>query len=133
MSNPLLTVGMRGPTLAENTAGGEPGRSETGDGDREIVYYFDLQSERPGRDSYRRGQGDQQGLLEAPTEIGVTVSGILVNELGTGDRVVSVDGLELSELDFVDVGEVIRPANVVPVVIKSLIFPEPVVEGALPS
>jgi ethanolamine utilization protein EutA (predicted chaperonin) len=42
---------------------------------------------------------------------------------------ISKDGLELAELHFVDVGEVIRPANVVPVVVKSLIFPESVVES----
>jgi len=35
---------------------------------------------------------------------------------------VSIDGLQLVELDYVDVGEVILPANVVPVVVKSLAF-----------
>ena len=35
---------------------------------------------------------------------------------------VAVDGLQLVELDYVDVGEVLQPANVVPVVVKSLAF-----------
>jgi ethanolamine utilization protein EutA len=35
---------------------------------------------------------------------------------------VSIDGLQLVELDYVDVGELIQPANVVPVVVKSLAF-----------
>jgi ethanolamine utilization protein EutA (predicted chaperonin) len=58
-------------------------------------------------------------------DVGVTVGRILAEELEAPVSVVSVDGLELSELDFVDIGEVIRPASVVPVVIKSLVFPEP--------
>jgi ethanolamine utilization protein EutA len=33
-----------------------------------------------------------------------------------------VDGLDLRDLDYVDIGEVVRPAGVVPVVIKSLVF-----------
>jgi ethanolamine utilization protein EutA len=35
---------------------------------------------------------------------------------------VVIDGLELAELDFLDLGELIMPANVVPVVVKSLLF-----------
>lgn len=35
---------------------------------------------------------------------------------------VVLDGLELGELDYLDVGRVIRPAGVVPVVVKSLLF-----------
>lgn len=72
-----------------------------------------------------RSGGDSPIVLALDGDVGVTVGNILVNELGVEGSVVSVDGLELSELDFVDVGEVIRPANVVPVVIKSLIFPDP--------
>ena len=36
--------------------------------------------------------------------------------------VVSIDGVQLQELDYVDVGELITPPGVVPVVIKSLLF-----------
>jgi ethanolamine utilization protein EutA len=36
---------------------------------------------------------------------------------------VSVDGLQLIELDYIDIGELLQPANVVPVVVKSLAFP----------
>lgn len=92
-----------------------------------------------GEPVYRAVRALAEGILRAHEErgentpiivaldgdVGVTVGHILVSELGAGDRVVSVDGLELSELDFVDIGEIIRPANVVPVVIKSLVFPDP--------
>ncbi|HTI87060.1 MAG TPA: ethanolamine ammonia-lyase reactivating factor EutA [Alphaproteobacteria bacterium] len=38
---------------------------------------------------------------------------------------VSVDGVQLREFDYVDIGEMIRPTNVVPLVIKSLLFSGP--------
>ncbi|MFN4283364.1 MAG: ethanolamine ammonia-lyase reactivating factor EutA, partial [Alphaproteobacteria bacterium] len=38
---------------------------------------------------------------------------------------VSVDGVSLKEFDYVDIGEMIRPTNVVPLVIKSLLFSSP--------
>lgn len=37
--------------------------------------------------------------------------------------VVSIDGIELGEFDFIDIGEVLRATGAVPVVIKSLLFP----------
>ena len=34
-----------------------------------------------------------------------------------------IDGVELADLDFLDIGEPILPTNVLPVVVKSLLFP----------
>lgn len=39
------------------------------------------------------------------------------------NAIVSIDGVELSDFDFVDIGEVLLSTGSVPVVIKSLIFP----------
>jgi ethanolamine utilization protein EutA len=55
-------------------------------------------------------------------DIGASLGGILSEELDVSSPMVSIDGLQLVELDYVDVGEVILPANVVPVVVKSLAF-----------
>jgi ethanolamine utilization protein EutA len=55
-------------------------------------------------------------------DIGASLGGILFEELDVTSPLVSIDGLQLVELDYVDVGEVIQPANVVPVVVKSLAF-----------
>jgi ethanolamine utilization protein EutA len=55
-------------------------------------------------------------------DVGKTVGNILKSELDVPSDVVSIDGLSLQEFDYVDVGEVIQPANTVPVVIKSLLF-----------
>jgi ethanolamine utilization protein EutA len=62
-------------------------------------------------------------------DIGKTLGNILKQELDVRSDVVSIDGLQLNEFDYVDIGEIIYPANAVPVVIKSLLFssvPEPV-------
>ena len=55
-------------------------------------------------------------------DIGASLGGILCEELDVTAPMVSIDGLQLVELDYVDVGELIQPANVVPVVVKSLAF-----------
>ena len=36
---------------------------------------------------------------------------------------ISIDGIFLSEFDFIDIGEIIPSSGAVPVVIKSLVFP----------
>ena len=38
-------------------------------------------------------------------------------------RIISIDGVELREFDFIDIGELIPTSGAVPVVIKSLVFP----------
>jgi len=48
---------------------------------------------------------------------------ILREDLQVTNDVISIDGIELQEFDFIDIGEVIRPAMAVPVVVKSLVFP----------
>ncbi len=58
-------------------------------------------------------------------DVGRSLGAILQEECGVTTSLVAIDGLNLMELDFVDVGELIQPANVVPVVVKSLAFPEP--------
>jgi ethanolamine utilization protein EutA len=55
-------------------------------------------------------------------DIGASLGGILNEELNVTAPLVTIDGLELVELDYIDIGEVIQPANVVPVVVKSLAF-----------
>jgi ethanolamine utilization protein EutA len=44
-------------------------------------------------------------------------------ELGLNFPVVSIDGLELKEFDYIDIGAILDTSGAVPVVIKSLIFP----------
>lgn len=55
-------------------------------------------------------------------DVGKTIGAMLKHDIGLPNYVVSIDGMQLKEFDYVDIGEVIRPTNVVPVVIKSLLF-----------
>ncbi len=59
------------------------------------------------------GDGDVGGLL-----------GIhLHEEMKLASPVISIDGLELKEFDYIDIGAMLDSSGAVPVVIKSLIFP----------
>ena len=61
-------------------------------------------------------------LLMIDGDVGRTFGQFLRDELGLVGPLISIDGVQLQELDFVDVGELISPPGVVPVVIKSLLF-----------
>ncbi|MEK7214532.1 MAG: ethanolamine ammonia-lyase reactivating factor EutA, partial [Chloroflexota bacterium] len=66
-------------------------------------------------------------------DFGKLVGEIIRNDMGISNQVVSIDSIHLRELDFIDIGEIIYPAQAVPVVVKSLVFPEvhgPVAEMA---
>ena len=58
-------------------------------------------------------------------DIGKTIGNILTRECGVKADIISVDGVALKEFDYVDIGEMIKPTNVVPLVIKSLLFSTP--------
>jgi ethanolamine utilization protein EutA len=66
--------------------------------------------------------GPEPIVLMVDGDFGRLLGRILRDELGVARGVVSIDGIKLRELDYVDIGEVIKPSNVVPVVIKSLLF-----------
>ena len=55
-------------------------------------------------------------------DFGKLVGSLLLEDFEVRD-IVSIDGIELAEFDFIDIGELIKPAHVVPVVVKSLVFP----------
>jgi ethanolamine utilization protein EutA len=59
---------------------------------------------------------------------GDLIGQIIRHDLGIANDIVSIDCVVLSNFDYIDIGEVVQPANVVPVVVKSLVFPE--VRGA---
>ncbi len=69
------------------------------------------------------GRRDETLFLMIDGDVAASLGRILHNELGLVGSLVSIDGIALRELDFVDVGEWLTPPGVVPVVIKSLLFP----------
>lgn len=72
-----------------------------------------------------QGQRSQLLLVMVDGDIGKILGRLLHRELDLPGALVSIDGVQLQELDFVDVGEMISPPGVVPVVIKSLLFSQP--------
>jgi ethanolamine utilization protein EutA len=65
------------------------------------------------------GDGDVGGLL------GIHFR----EEMKLENPVISIDGLELKQFDFIDIGEMLESSGAVPVVIKSLIFPASAAPG----
>jgi ethanolamine utilization protein EutA len=61
-------------------------------------------------------------MLVIDGDVGRGLGRIIDQELKLDGKLVSIDGLQLRDLDFVDVGAVLDPPGVVPVVIKSLLF-----------
>lgn len=61
-------------------------------------------------------------VLAIDGDVGMTMGRVLSQEIAPGSSVVSLDGIALSEFDFIDIGSVIATSGTVPVVIKSLLF-----------
>ncbi|WP_426243432.1 ethanolamine ammonia-lyase reactivating factor EutA [Nocardioides sp. LHG3406-4] len=61
-------------------------------------------------------------VVVVDADIAQLLGRVLRDDLGLDRSLVVVDGIELSELDYVDLGAFLDPPGVVPVVIKSLIF-----------
>ena len=85
---------------------------------------------------HRLSQGIRDGLapviergrpiiLMMDGDAGRTVGAILKRELDVPTEIISIDGVQLRDLDYVDIGEMIHPTEVVPLVIKSLLFASP--------
>jgi ethanolamine utilization protein EutA len=56
------------------------------------------------------------------SDIALTLGNILRNELLVVSDLVILDGIDLRDFDFVDLGRIRHPSNTVPVTIKSLVF-----------
>jgi len=92
-----------------------------------------------GSATYRRIQAFCQGAVEAmqphvhaghplilvfDSDIGGLLGLYFREELTAELPIVSIDGVELREFDYIDIGALIPTSGAVPVVIKSLVFPE---------
>ena len=56
-------------------------------------------------------------------DIAATLGAVLTGELGFSGGLVTLDGLDLGALDYIDIGTPQPPSGVVPVIVKSLVFP----------
>jgi ethanolamine utilization protein EutA len=63
-------------------------------------------------------------ILVFERDIGRVVASIIRDELAYTGSIVSIDGISVGELDHIDLGKLLLPARVIPVVVKSLVFPD---------
>ena len=62
-------------------------------------------------------------FIVVDTDVAKSLGGILKEELGLEQDVVVVDGIEVGDLDYLDIGRPMGVSEVVPVIVKSLVFP----------
>jgi ethanolamine utilization protein EutA len=55
-------------------------------------------------------------------DVGMSLGRIIRTEIVPGTEVIAIDGVQLKQFDYVDIGRVIEVTNVVPIIIKSLLF-----------
>jgi ethanolamine utilization protein EutA len=71
----------------------------------------------------QRAAGLARLVVVLDADVAASLGRVMVAELGAdAGGVVCLDNLDLSDLDYVDVGRPVHPARVVPVVVKSLLF-----------
>lgn len=110
------------------------GRFDVLDGDRAVALMF----EWSGDPSYRWVRWFTEELRSAlpqtldrrlplvmvfDRDVGKLLGSVVEDELAADRLVVSVDGLQLREFEYIDIGKVLQPSGSVPVAIKSLLFP----------
>jgi ethanolamine utilization protein EutA len=62
-------------------------------------------------------------VLAGDGDVGGLIGIHYCEEMKTANAIVSIDGLELKEFDYIDIGAILDTSGAVPVVIKSLVFP----------
>jgi ethanolamine utilization protein EutA len=72
-------------------------------------------------------------VLAGDGDVGGLIGIHLREEMKLASPIVSIDGLELKEFDFIDIGAILESSGAVPVVIKSLIFPASAAVGRAAS
>jgi len=61
-------------------------------------------------------------VLMIDGDIGLSLGRLIRHEIAPGAEVIAIDGVQLKQFDYVDIGRVIDVTGVVPVIIKSLLF-----------
>ncbi|AFP30233.1 ethanolamine ammonia-lyase reactivating factor EutA [Marinobacter sp. BSs20148] len=56
-------------------------------------------------------------------DVAKSLGGILKEELKIANRLIAIDGIEVGDLDYIDIGEPMGFTEVIPVTVKSLLFP----------
>ena len=67
-------------------------------------------------------QEDMPLVLLIDGDVGKSLGRVIRHEIAPATDVIAIDGVQLKEFDYVDIGSVIELTNVVPIIIKSLLF-----------
>jgi ethanolamine utilization protein EutA len=70
------------------------------------------------------GEAEAPLFLILDQDVAKSLGSILRDELNLTREIVAVDGIEVGELDYVDIGRPMGLTEVIPVTVKSLIFPQ---------
>jgi ethanolamine utilization protein EutA len=68
------------------------------------------------------GQADPVFLV-LNLDVAKSLGGILKEELNIGREIVALDGIDVGDLDYIDIGRPVGTSEVLPVTVKSLLFP----------
>jgi ethanolamine utilization protein EutA len=109
-------------------------RLDLGDGHSPVAVFVPWQGSATFRrlDDFCRGVADglaavlAQGhplVIAGDGDIGGLIGIHVREEMKLNNPVVSIDGLELKDFDYIDIGAILDTSGAVPVVIKSLVFP----------
>ncbi|MPZ14792.1 MAG: recombinase [Chloroflexi bacterium] len=66
---------------------------------------------------------DDPLFLVLNIDVAKSLGGILREELAVGREIVAVDGIDVGDLEYVDIGRPVGTSEVLPVTVKSLLFP----------
>ena len=61
-------------------------------------------------------------ILLVDGDVAMSLGRVIRHEVAPAADVIAIDGVALKQFDYVDIGEVIEVTNVVPIIIKSLLF-----------
>ena len=65
-------------------------------------------------------------------DVAMTLGNILARELGIANDMLVIDGVQLRDFDYIDLGKIRLPSGTVPVTIKSLLFQDEAGDGPRP-
>jgi ethanolamine utilization protein EutA len=137
---PVVAPGLTldGETIDADTVSAEIAaglaRLELGGGDRPVAVFVPWRGSATfdRLDAFCRGvaaglapvlAGGHPLVLAGDSDIGGLIGIHCREELELANGIVSIDGLELKEFDYIDIGEMLPQSGAVAVVIKSLVFP----------
>jgi ethanolamine utilization protein EutA len=72
----------------------------------------------------QRASADTKAMfLAVDKDVAKSLGAILRDELGLKQELICIDGIEVGDLDYIDIGGAIGKSEVLPVTVKSLVFP----------